>query len=128
VQAISSAVEDRPSTCAVKHMVEEALLESREQRDSATAPLWEAVRLLQGSLQEQQGALHRAASGIAALQQEQVGVARWIGCTGCGCMVSCTCRLRTLFGRHPPPRHEHQVGWPFWRLPGLGPSIRGARA
>ncbi|GLC44469.1 hypothetical protein PLESTM_001603300 [Pleodorina starrii] len=69
--AVSSNLEERPTTTAVKHLVETAALEVRERCDHALAPLWDAVRILQSGLRDAAGELKALSSDIGSLQQAQ---------------------------------------------------------
>ncbi|GFR52020.1 hypothetical protein Agub_g14444 [Astrephomene gubernaculifera] len=69
--AVSGNLEERPTSTAVKHMIETAALEVRERCDSALAPLWDAVRILQSGLRDAAGELKALGSNLSNLQQAQ---------------------------------------------------------
>ncbi|PNH01378.1 hypothetical protein TSOC_012743, partial [Tetrabaena socialis] len=73
--AVTGNLEERPTTTAVKHLLETAALEVRaevrERCDNALAPVWEAVRILQSGLRDAAGELKAVGSGVSTLQQTQ---------------------------------------------------------
>ncbi len=71
-QAVTGNFEERPTTTAVKHMVETAALEVRERCDNALSPLWDAVRILQSGLRDSAGELKAVGASVNNLQQTQV--------------------------------------------------------
>lgn len=46
-QAVNSHMDERPTSSAVRHMVEASMLESGEKLGSAMLPVWDAVKALQ---------------------------------------------------------------------------------
>ncbi|KAG2447417.1 hypothetical protein HYH02_007744 [Chlamydomonas schloesseri] len=69
--AVTGNFEERPTTTAVKHMVETAALEVRERCDNALSPLWDAVRILQSGLRDAAGELKAVGASVNNLQQTQ---------------------------------------------------------
>ncbi|KXZ43812.1 hypothetical protein GPECTOR_80g172 [Gonium pectorale] len=69
--AVTGNLEERPTTTAVKHLIETAALELRERCDNALAPLWDAVRILQSGLRDAAGELKAVSANVGGLQQTQ---------------------------------------------------------
>ena len=76
-QAISSTMEDRPTTATVRHMVESASMDSAERVSGALVPMWESVKGLQGGVRDLQAEVKGALKEVAGVVQQQVGGAAW---------------------------------------------------
>jgi hypothetical protein len=69
--AVTSNTEDRPTTAAVRNMIETASSESYGSLSSALTPVWDAVKTSQGSLRELHSDMKSVTKEIATLCNQQ---------------------------------------------------------
>eukprot|EP00798_Chlamydomonas_sp_ICE-L_P016295 gene16295-22483_t len=72
--AVGSNMEDRPTSSAVKHMIEAQVTESAERTAASVLPMWDAVKVIQGSMRDMQADTKDLGAALAGLHQQQ----RWL--------------------------------------------------
>eukprot|EP00955_Chlamydomonas_euryale_P065939 359404-Chlamydomonas_euryale.AAC.2 len=72
LQAISTNIEDRPTSAAVRNMIESAVSVRADAAAASLVPLWDSIKALQSGLKDAQSEAAAAARDAAATARERV--------------------------------------------------------